>query len=376
MHLQTLYLRHFRNYREAEIRFSPKINLLLGGNAQGKTNLLEAIYLLSTGRSFRTPRLADLIQQGQSAFYLEAHLMRDGISQTIKASFDGKTRYLHYNNASYASFSNLLGLMPCVLYAPEDHALVGGPPSERRRFLDLHLAQIDPLYVHHLIRYFKAMKQRNHLLRQKTENSLETWESIMAVSAVYLIQKRATAVEDLRSPVGKNMLELSEGKDTLDLCYHPTFSLEQMGRDPIAFLCQQFQKWRPREMHLKNTLIGPHRDDLSFIVNQKEAKSFSSEGQKRCCLAAIRLAEWQRLRAISETSPLMSIDDFGIHLDENRQSLLQQQMQDLGQVFLSSPCLLKETKSHAFMIEKGSIIDSPNQRLLHSHPLFDEKNVF
>ena len=115
-------------------------------------------------------------------------------------------------------------------------------------------------------------------------------------------------------------------------------------------------------MHLKNTLIGPHRDDLSFIVNQREAKSFSSEGQKRCCLAAIRLAEWQRLRAISETSPLMSIDDFGIHLDENRQSLLQRQMQDLGQVFLSSPCLLKETKSHAFMIEKGNIIDSALQK--------------
>jgi DNA replication and repair protein RecF len=354
MYLEQLYLRHFRNYSQAEMTFGPKINRIQGGNAQGKTNLLEAIYFLSTGRSFRTLHLTDLIQQGQSYFYVEAHLVREGIPQVIKASFDGQTRQLQYNDTSYTSFSNLLGLMPCVLYAPEDHALVGGAPAERRRFLDLHLAQIDPLYVHHLVRYFKAMKQRNQLLRQKSEATIETWESIMAHSAVYLIQKRAAAIEDLRKPVAQSMLEISEGTDILDLHYHPTFPLEQMQPDPGAFFCKQFHKWRPREMHLKSTLIGPHRDDLSFTINGLPAKSFSSEGQKRCCLAALRLAEWQRLQGITGVPPLMSVDDFGIHLDEKREHLFKTQLQHLGQVFLSSPDL-STGESHRFVVEKGII---------------------
>ncbi|MGE5195697.1 MAG: DNA replication/repair protein RecF, partial [Anaerolineae bacterium] len=143
MQLQHLYIRNFRNYEEAEVSFSSGINLIHGPNAEGKTNLLEAIYLLSTGSSFRTLYLSELICYKQPHFYLEAHMLKDGLTQTIKISFDGKIRYLQYNHTTYASFAPLLGLFPTVLFAPEDIALINGAPSERRRFLDLHIAQID-----------------------------------------------------------------------------------------------------------------------------------------------------------------------------------------------------------------------------------------
>src|SRR5579885_1832498 len=157
----SLVLRNFRNYREAHVQFSPGVNLIHGRNAEGKTNLLEALYFLSTGRSFRTSRLDELILKGERFFFLEAVFIKDGIEQTLKVSFDGTSRHLQLNATVYRGFLHLLGLLPHILYTPEDTDLIRGGPNERRRFLDLHLAQIDPLYVHHWLRYNRAMKQRN-----------------------------------------------------------------------------------------------------------------------------------------------------------------------------------------------------------------------
>jgi len=148
--LRRLYLHHFRNYTQAEFTFSPGVNWICGKNAQGKTNLLEAIYLLSTGRSFRTHILSQLIQKEAGFFYIEAEIEKEGVSQTLKVSFDGETKKVEINATSYSNFSSLLGLLPHVLYAPEDISVVAGTPSHRRKFIDLHLSQIDPLYLHHL----------------------------------------------------------------------------------------------------------------------------------------------------------------------------------------------------------------------------------
>ena len=186
MYLKSLYLRNFRNYAEAEIRFSPRLNILYGDNAQGKTNLLEAIYLFSTGRSFRTQHLSELVKSGESFFHLEAEIFRDNVLQKIQLTFDGQTKRLQMNANTYASFHPLLGILPSVLYAPNDTELIGGSPAERRRFINLHLAQSDPHYVHHLTRFWRAMKQRNCLLRGRDAQTIECWEIEMAQSASYL----------------------------------------------------------------------------------------------------------------------------------------------------------------------------------------------
>ena len=175
MHLTRLYVRGFRNYEEAVLDCSPAVNVLYGDNAQGKTSLLEAIHLLMIGRSFRTTQTSELIRQGSEGFYIEAHFIRHGIEQKLRFGNNGQERRLYYNNTECLSLTSLLGVLPGVVITPDDE-LIKGPPYSRRLFLDLQISQTDPLYVHYLARYNKAMRQRNQLLRTRTLATIESWE--------------------------------------------------------------------------------------------------------------------------------------------------------------------------------------------------------
>ena len=353
MFLKNLYLRNFRNFTEAQVEFDPKCNVLHGDNAQGKTNLLEAIYLIATGRSFRTMKVEELIRHGQSFFYIEATVVRDMISQTIKLSFDGESRRLQTEANTYSSFHHLLGLLPSVLYAPGDTDLITGAPAVRRRFFNLHLAQSDPLYVHHLSRFWRAMKQRNCLLRMRNESDLECWEIEMAHSAAYLYVARSEMTSEIKEPLSRSSLKLSGEKETLELRYLPSYQ-------PDTYLAQ-LKKSRPREVQFGSTLAGPHRDELALYIDEKPARLFASEGQKKTAMAALRLAEWERLCRRVEGTALMGIDDFGLHLDAPRQQLLCNTLGTLGQVFLTTPHLPTTWKplesAHQIRIESGSIAD-------------------
>jgi DNA replication and repair protein RecF len=354
MHLTHLVLRNFRNYAHAEVSFSPKVNLILGNNGQGKTNLLEAIYLISTGRSFRTRKLSELIRKGESQFTLEAEFYAQGVTQNLTITYAEQTRKVQHNHTVYSQFTSLLGILPGVLLAPEDHQLVSGSPAERRRFLDIHIAQIDPQYLHHLARYFRAMKQRNQLLKERSESTLSAWEEMMAHSGSYLIERRESAIHALRAPLIEWMDLLSLGKDKLAVTYDP--SAAKLEGDPISHLKEQWFKARPREMQFGSTLIGPHRDDLQFHISDQDAKHYSSEGQKRCTAASLRIAEWQQFKEKLDSPPLMGIDDFGIQLDAERQKILQQQLGGLSQVFLTSPQALPlETSFHTIHVNRGTL---------------------
>lgn len=331
MFIDKIALWHFRNYTNATFSFSPQVNLIKGQNAQGKTNLLEAIYFLSTGRSFRTSHLFDLVPTNEPFFYLEANFVKDGVTQSLKASFDGQVRKLTYNETPFSSFSSLLGLLPIVLIAPQDLALITGAPLERRRLLDLLLAQSDPLYVHHLGRYHKAVKQRNALLKQKREESLEIWERSLAISAAYLLEKRRDSLAELVPLAQRYLHTLTEGDDALEIRYQPTSP--SMADEIFAAM----QKNRRKELIYGSTLIGPHRDDLQILLGKNPAKNFASEGQKRGIVTALRLAEWERLKRATGYTPLLGIDDFGVHLDEKRYALIQRCVEGLGQVFLTTP---------------------------------------
>jgi DNA replication and repair protein RecF len=341
--LISLYLRNFRNYEEADVSFSSHINFIHGDNAQGKTNLLEAIYLLSTGKSFRTIHLSELIGEGTSFFYLHAHFIKDLIPQTVSLSFDGLTKKMNYNNTSYNHFTNLLGLLPTVLLAPEDIELITASPGVRRRFLDIHIGQIDPLYIYHLGRYAKALKQRNCLLKQRRAEGIESWEYILLQSASYIQKKRSELIDSLRIPSRETMAWISQDKDTLELSYLPS-------------LVHDYQKLRPKELAFGLTLAGAHRDDLQILINGKDSKIYASQGQKRSAVIALRLAEWAHFQHVNETPPLLGIDDFGVHLDDRRNDLLLSQLPQFGQVFVTSPHLLKTGSYSSFQVEKGSII--------------------
>jgi DNA replication and repair protein RecF len=341
--LKNLYLRNFRNYIEAEVHFSERINLLYGDNAQGKTNMLEAIYLVATGRSFRTESLPELIRAGESFFFIEAEIVRDGVPQRVQISFDGTNKKVQLDATTYSSFNPLLGILPSVLYTPYDIELISGSPAERRRFLNLHLAQSDPLYVHHLTRFWKAMKQRNCLLRTKISESVDCWEIEMAQSAAYIEKARQEMVMELNPLLKKQGQKLTQKEEIHEL--HLQLSASK------AYL-EQLKKNRNREMELGFTLTGPHRDDLSILIDQKLARSFASEGQKKTAIAALKLAEWERLTHRIGDRALMGFDDLGQHLDDTRQKLLRSSLNELGQVFITMPHLPKE-EGHLIHIEKG-----------------------
>ncbi len=361
MYLKRLLLRNFRNYSHAEVTFSPFINLIQGENGQGKTNLLEAVHFLSTGRSFRASSLSDLISFGEHFFYLEAEFYKDGITQSLKIYYDENARKVQYNETAHPTLTSLLGILPSTLLSPDDLSLVSGNPSERRRFLDIHIAQTDPLYVHHLARYFKAMKQRNHLLRSKSESAIGAWEQTMAASASYLVLKRRQAIAALKLPTAEWMRILSRGKDAIDIHYQSSLPIPQNEQELVAHFQKMWQRNRPRDMLLGSTQLGPHRDDLCIHLTDKPAKTFSSEGQKRSCISALRFAEWGQMAHAAGAPPLLGIDDFGIQLDKERQIQLKAHLPKFNQVFLTSPLamqndFLEGASPHILTIENGLIL--------------------
>jgi len=349
MWVKKLYLHHFRNYERAEVHFSPGVNWITGKNGHGKTNILEAIYLLSTGRSFRTHQLSQLIQKGAPFFFIEAEIEREGVSQTVKLSFDGVNKKLQFNATTHNHFSPLIGMLPHILYAPEDIALVSGLPLFRRKFLDLHLAQFDPLYLYHLARYHKALRQRNELLKSRSELAIEPWEEVMAQSAEYLMEKRTLMIQQLQDPLSVRMEELSFGADSIAIHYKSSLTQDN--------LLQQLQKNRKKELHIGTTLSGPHRDDVHFEIQGLSAKAFASEGQKHSIIAALRLCQWDHLHGKVGSPPLISIDDFGSHLDQGRQAQLQEKLKGCGQIFLSSPSDSPEIfqEKQLVQIESGQV---------------------
>lgn len=327
MILHEIYLRNFRNFKEAQVGFGRKINLICGQNAQGKTNLLEALFLLSTGRSFRTQHLSELIFHGAEFFFIEAKILQNGILQTLSLSFDGQAKRVEHNAMRFSGFQPLLGLMPSTLFAPQDLDLIIGSPASRRRFLNLHLAQSDPLYVHHLLRFHRALKQRNSLLRHSSQGGIDPFEQEMALSAVYLYEKRNNLLHDLNQSLEDSCHALSS--EALQLRYLPSQAVDNY--------LAQLKKSRAREQQIGITLHGPHRDDFLILLEEKPARLFASEGQKRTAIAALRLAEWRRLAKQVDLSPLFGIDDFEMHLDQRRQKLFREALNDLGQVFITTP---------------------------------------
>lgn len=360
MFLRSLYLHHFRNYDEAYFEFNPHFNLICGPNAQGKTNILEALHYLMVGRSFRTHQSTELIQHGAQAFYLEAKFSKHGIEQSIKITCDGKERKIFYNYTMLSSAASLLGIIPGVVITPNDVYLVKGSPLLRRQFLDLQISQTDPLYVHHLTRYTRAMRQRNQLLRAKQLITIDSWEHEMSHSAAYLILQRYRTIQDIKVHCKQIYEELTDESEQLEVTYKSHLP-QQMTLNAIRnHLLESFHKHRSREMMLGHTITGPHKDDLHFMIDKNEVRHFASEGQQRSYVTAVRLAEWQQLNHTGNESPVMMVDDLGLSLDKTRCQKLLHRLTSMGQVFLTTTNehLLNglTVSQKTFSIRKGQVV--------------------
>jgi len=337
MYLKTLHLRNFRNYASFKIGFSERLNIICANNGAGKTNLLEAINLLSTGKSFRTLNLKELIQHKKSYFCIEAEIFSQNISQIIKIYYDGKTKKITHNSSTYPSFTSLLGVMPSILQSPDDINLIKGKPQIRRKFLNLHLAQADPLYVHHYLRFTKALKQRNHLLKTNKAYLLKPFDILLCKSGAYLSWRRKIFLQELQTPLNDALEKLSKIIINPKLNYLSSTSVEKDLETTHDIYLQNLQKSQKKDLDFKTTLIGPHRDDFSINLDSKTAKNFASEGQKKILLYAMRFAQWSLLFSKYEQKPLFLVDDLDAHLDENHLSNLKNAFNNFSQVFITMP---------------------------------------
>lgn len=334
MELIHLILRSFRSYKEQAFDFAPQTNYIQGANGSGKSSLLEAIRVLSTGKSFRSHKLQDLIHHQDPHFSLYARFQTIQISHSLHVEFGKEGRKARHNETEYSSFLPLLSVLPSVILSPEDISIIDGSPAERRKFLDIHLAQADPLYVHHLGRYQKAWKERNALLRNKKSKGLSIFDELLSISAAYILEKRIQALQSLTPLLQFYVQELSQAKEQITVSYKSSFSLEDL---TPSYLQKQLEDHHSQDQEQGTTLLGPHRDDLLFFLQGKDLKTYGSEGQKRCCLAALRCSEWEQLHKHFEKKPLFGVDDFSAHLDAQRSESLFQILQNMGQIFLTAP---------------------------------------
>lgn len=331
VHVSRLRLRDFRNYGRLDVEFGPGCHVLLGDNAQGKTNVLEALYLLATLRSFRGVGGAQMIREGAKGYFLGATVAGQGNSE-IKAYWSVKDRRLTLNERPVRKLSEYLGVLRAVVFCSEDLALVKGAARSRRRFLDLILSQTAPGYLGLLMRFARALKSRNALLKSPVvdEAQLDGFTGELVAAGTELSKSRNELLPTLSPWIRDSFRRISGDADTLDLRLKPGF------REDFAVALGNS---RIRERQMRTTVVGPHRDDIDFLVNERSAAQFTSEGQKRTLALALKLAQAEFLASVHGTPPVLLIDDVMGELDSRRRAaflpLLDRASRSGGQVFMT-----------------------------------------
>lgn len=331
VHLSHLRLRDFRNYARLDLEFSPGLHLFLGNNAQGKTNILEAVYLLATLRSFRGVAGAQMVRHGQAGYFVGARVTAQSPHE-IKLYWSAKARQLSLDSQPVRRLSDFLGRFRAVAFCSEDTQLVKGPASRRRRFLDLILAQTQAAYLPLLQRYTRALRSRNALLKQRNADAraLDSFTEELVSAGKTIIQRREAILPVITPLILEAYQRVSNSAEALRVDYQPSVR---------ADFRRELDQARNRERVLKSTLIGPHRDELILTLDSKAASQFASEGQKRSIAIALKLAQAEYVTAHYGTPPVLLIDDVMGELDARRRSaflpLLQRVHRANSQVFMT-----------------------------------------
>jgi DNA replication and repair protein RecF len=331
MIIKKLKLENWRNYYQTEICFDEKINLIHGANAQGKTNLLEAISYLGLASSFRNSQETDLINNDQQYFYLEAELLSQIKGKiTISAAMDrSKKRKWLVNHQPSHRLLDIIGIFHTVVFSPEDIYLVKGSPQLRRRWLNRQISQIDPLYCRQLLVYNQVLKQRNACLKNWQQHSddeaLAIWDQQLVDSGSRICQQRNQSIKDLNQLAKELHQELSGGEE-LSLFYQNSIAareeiadIEQLAQKFAAELAARAEAERFRGL----TLVGPHRDDIGILLNQLPARDFASQGQQRTLAISLKLSELELAYKHKGEYPVLLLDDVLSELDgQRRQRIL------------------------------------------------------
>jgi DNA replication and repair protein RecF len=330
--LAHLRLRDFRNYGRLDVDFTPGFHLLLGDNAQGKTNILEAIYLIATLRSFRGVGSGQMVRHSQKGYFVGSRIVSQGEHET-KMYWSARERSLSLDSRPVRKLTDYLGVLRTVVFCTEDLLLIKGPGRARRRFMDLLLSQTSPVYLPLLQRYTQALRSRNALLKQASPDpvALDSFSHELIVTGEDIIRRRRELLPKFLPLVQAAYTAVARGAETLSLDYLPSIKTD--------FKVELAQA-RQRERAYRSTVVGPHRDELQLLLNDRPAALYGSEGQKRTLAIALKMAQAEYVTALHGAPPVLLIDDIMGELDLQRRSgllpLLERAHQSRGQVFMTA----------------------------------------
>ncbi len=322
MQIRELELNNYRNYESLKISFSPDINIIYGENAQGKTNILEGIYMCGLGRSHRNSREGDIIKQGKEQAHIKGVFEKNGVKARIDIHLKRSGgKGIAINRIPIHRISELYGKIGIVIFSPEDLEIIKKGPAVRRTFMDRELCQVDPIYVEDLISYSKILKQRHELLKKYNElkneeigQTLEVWDIQLVNYGNRIIERRRRFIKEINGSIYDIHKELTGGKEKLSLVYKPSVEEEDF--------YEQLLKNREKDLYRKQTSCGPHRDDLVFYESGKDLRVFGSQGQQRSSVLSLKLAEIKMMEKEKEEKPILLLDDVLSELDRSRQMKL------------------------------------------------------
>jgi len=374
MFLMNLVISNFRNYQNAEVDLSPSFNVIRGLNAQGKTNFLESIYLICLGRSFRAAKNQDLLRSDSESFHVKAVICHDnGIDRKVVVSYvrDGR-KEISIDRKRVTSHSKIFGEFPVVIMAPDEFKVTAGRPSERRRFLDILLSQISLSYLSNLQEYTKILKQRNSILQRIKEGTkisdsvIEPWTDRLVETGAVVFNYRLAFLKEFSKIVNKCYQQLSQTQDVVDISIESTIYNNE--GNSIQTFKDRIKEKRAKEFALGTTVVGPHRDDLVFTINEMDLRKYGSRGEHKSMLVALKLAEFRHLRDKKNETPVLLLDDCHSELDNNREQGVLDILDGVGQVFMTSPreefmmdnTSLKSNQISKFTVSEGVISSVSN----------------
>lgn len=374
MKLTNLQLQNFRNYESVQLEFTDGVHVFIGENAQGKTNLMESIYALAMTKSHRTTNDKELIGWNKEFATIKGTVEKTATKTNLELQFSKKGKIAKVNYLEQKRLSSYLGNLNVILFAPENLTLVKGSPQNRRKFVDMELGQMSSLYLYDLVEYNRVLKQRNTYLKQlaikkkQPDEYLDVLSEMLSELASKIVFHRLNFMKQLEALAIPIHDQLSLGREKFSVSYQATIPLED-GLTPSQMkeiYIDQFKKNQTREADQATTLIGPHRDDLIFYLNEIPVQTYGSQGQQRSTVLSLKLAEIELMKLSTGEYPLLLLDDVLSELDDDRQTHLIKAIENKVQTFITTTSLdgIKQqfiNEPVVIPIEKGTILKTESE---------------
>lgn len=348
MIIKSIELADYRNYDSLQMEFCEGTNILYGDNAQGKTNILEAIYVASTTKSHKGSKDKEIVNFNKEEAHIRTYIEKEGVNTRVDMHLrKSKSKGIAIDGQKIKKAADLLGLCNVVFFSPEDLGIIKNGPSERRRFVDMELCQLDSFYLYNLNNYNKIVNQRNKLLKDMYMNpqlkeTLNIWDMQLVSYGSKIIERRKLFVDQLNEIIYEIHKRLSGGKEELFIKYEPDVEIEEF-EDKLKYS-------QDRDIKAKMTSVGPHRDDFCFLVGNTDIRKFGSQGQQRTAALSLKLSEIELVKKITKDTPILLLDDVLSELDSNRQNYLLNSIGDIQTIITCTG--LEEFVNNRFEIDR------------------------